>query len=193
MTTDTVNRPVPKGTMGDALARHLREFLMLLAIVGLIACNVATVVSSAFADALHGALSTVAGVAGAKFSERMLASSPKVREVKVIEAATKEMRAKSAAQEVRFKDLDVQHKALQSQHKAAVASKAAHIKGTKVVASSIRGRLVRGTARHVAALPSEAVPAVGAAIAIGMASYGATRLRKRRHLAEWTGGLGLRF
>lgn len=29
--------------------------------------------------------------------------------------------------------------------------------------------------------------------AIGMASYGATRLRKRRHLAEWTGGLGLRF
>lgn len=29
--------------------------------------------------------------------------------------------------------------------------------------------------------------------AIGMASYGATRLRKHRHLAEWTGGLGLRF
>jgi len=29
--------------------------------------------------------------------------------------------------------------------------------------------------------------------AIGMASYGATRLRKRRHMAEWTGGLGLRF
>lgn len=28
---------------------------------------------------------------------------------------------------------------------------------------------------------------------IGLAAYGATRIRRIRHLAEWTGGLGLRF
>lgn len=178
MTTDTIIVPTPESVSGSSLARTVREILMVLAIIGLIACNVATVVSSAFADALHGAVSALAGVASAKLAERLLSSSPKVRQVKAVEAATKEMTVKAIAQEARFRALEEQHKTLQGQHidldkqhKVAVASKAAHVKRTKLMASSIRARLVRGTARHGGALISEAVPAVGLAIVIGMAAY----------------------
>lgn len=82
MTTDTIIVPTPESVSGSSLARTVREILMVLAIIGLIACNVATVVSSAFADALHGAVSALAGVASAKLAERLLSSSPKVRQVK---------------------------------------------------------------------------------------------------------------
>lgn len=178
MTLPAEHQKLSLFSIGGVLFRSVRELVMLVAIVGLLASNVATVTSTLVHDAIYGAVSTVASIASAAMAKRVLASSPTARQTRAVETATNDLRSQRAIQDAKLQRLDADHRQLQAkhtdlgkQHKLAVDAKNAHIGRTKQMASSIRARLAWSVARGVETLPAKVIPAVGIAVSVGLTTW----------------------
>jgi hypothetical protein len=168
--TATLNKPQFR-----LIGHSFRLALMLTAIFGLIALNVATVVNSTVHDVLFGAVSRIASIAGKEIAGRALASSPTARQVRAVDTATKDLRTKGEFQNAKLLKLDADHKQLQAkhsdlgkQHKASIEAKQVQVSKTKQMASNIKARLAKNVARNTGALTAEAIPGLGLAAAVAV-------------------------
>lgn len=150
--------------------RALRTVLVAISLVGLLASNVASLVSASAHDWMHNVLWRVLSIGGQAVADRALAKSPKSSLDQAVKAKTAELDAKNKhlmqTNELQTKEL----------HAANIKSqKLAHQmesngKQAKETVAAVHKRLAKGVSRNVAALPSEAVPYLGIGVTLAVTS-----------------------
>lgn len=123
----------------------IKSLLVAISISTLLATNIASLTNSAAHNWMHSVLWTVLSIGGDVFADKALSNSPK---------SSIEQKIKSQTA-----DLEVKNKKLVQQIEA-------NGKLAKETVSTVNKRLVKGVARNIAALPSEAVPFVGVAVMV---------------------------
>jgi hypothetical protein len=152
-----------------------RRVLLPLLIVGLVVSNIASVVSERFHEALFGAVSTVATIAGTTLAGKLMANSLQTRKQVAIDSATRDVQKRLALQTSKLQDLERQHSALNARHgdlqkrnTALVEARRMAALKTQELAARSKARLARTVARNTGALAGEAVPALGLVVAVGV-------------------------
>lgn len=170
--------PLSFSLFGGALFRSVREFVMALAIAGLLITNIASVTSSRVHDAIYSVLSGIAQLGGPALAQRLLAASPTVRQMRAVQAQTRELQARQQLQELSLKRLDADHRQLQArhadlgrQHQQAIEARRAQTARVQQLASSVRTRLARNVARNTEALPAKVLPAIGVSVSVGLMAW----------------------
>lgn len=144
----------------------LVSFLM----VGLLASNVASLVSAGAHDWMHNALRRVLSIGGPAAVDRALANSPKGQLAQVVKAKTADL-------ETRNKHLAVSN-ALQAKELEAAHVKSQKLaqqldvngKQAKATVAAVHQRLAKGVSRNVAALPGESIPYLGLGVTLAVTS-----------------------
>ena len=127
-----------------------KSILLGLSLAGLLATNIATLMSASAHDWMHSALWRVFSIIGDQASaDRALANSLKGR----LEQIVKEKTA----------DLDAKNKHLAHQLEA-------NGKQAKKTVAAVHKRLAKGVSRNVAALPGESLPYVGVGVTLAVTS-----------------------
>ena len=142
----------------------LKGILVAFSLVGLVATNVATLVSDSFHDVMYTGLRKVLTIGGDVLVSRLMQHSPTTRLSKA-QSVAGELQAKNHALTKDLKSISAIHnKELDSIHaKHGIAASEA-----KKVGKSVKQRLARGVARNVTALPAEAIPYIGIGVAISV-------------------------
>jgi len=163
--------------------------LMAFFLVGLVATNIATLVSDSFHDLMYTGLRKALLIGGEVFADKMLKNSPKARlskkigvetnrldsENKLLESSNKKLKSELDAGNVEKKSLNSKNQKLAAaiddvtrRHQKLTVDFGGlsrkqdnHAKAAKSVAASVNHRLAQGVARNTAAISAEAVPYVG--------------------------------
>jgi uncharacterized membrane-anchored protein YhcB (DUF1043 family) len=151
--------------------------LMLLAIVGLLAANVATLVSHTAFDALYHGLRAVVGVAGGTAADRLTRNSMKAQTARSAQAATKQLTTANQSLHMRNSQLTqqvgtltAQNSKLQFEHEALQTRRVADAKKVKEVAGVVKARLAKGVVRNQVSIPAEAIPYLGIGVILGVSA-----------------------
>lgn len=147
-----------------------KTILVSLILVGLLASNVASLVSVSVHDWMHDALWRVLSIGGQVVADRAMVNSPKVK-------LEEEVKRRTAHLEAKNKELAENHK-LQAKELDATRAKSqklvqqldANGKQAKATVATVHQRLAKGVTRNLAALPAESIPYLGLAVTIGVTS-----------------------
>lgn len=163
--------------------------MMMVLVLG--ASNLATVLSASFHDLVFDGVYRALLIAGANVADSMTHKSLKRITDERVRARTAALASENDALKATGKKLSSQAADLEARHAKAVnevdAAKQAHGKTqreladlnvkrsaeaarAKRMASSVRGRLVKGVARNNAAIPAEAIPYVGISVTVSLAA-----------------------
>lgn len=162
--------------------------MLVLALVGLLGTNLATLLSGSAHDFLYTGLRKAILLVSTAAAERMTRRSKaaevqaKAAEVKVkaaeVEAAQKEnsvlreQKAKAEAHAARVQQ-DLTGERAKTTHLTksldeAKSARTVDAKTAKEVAERVQGRLAKGVIRNVAAIPAESIPFIGIAVTVSM-------------------------
>jgi hypothetical protein len=163
----------PIGLFGF-LAR-LKWIMVTISLVGLLASNIAAVLSAGFHDRLYAGLRKVLLIAGESVADSVTRGSKSVEVDRKVREQTTELRTQAADSETRRAraeaELDGERaklKRTQLDLDDARAKRLIDAKEAKKVASGVRDRLARGVTRNVGAIPAESVPYLGVGVALSM-------------------------
>lgn len=153
-----------------ARLRALKALGVSISLVGLMAANVASVMSVSAHDWMHNALWRVLSIGGQAVADRALAHSPKVQRDQAVKVKTAELDAKNrhltARSELQAKELDAVHlKNRQLAQQLDVNGRQA-----KATVAAVHQRLAKGVSRNVAALPGESLPYLGLGVTLAVTS-----------------------
>lgn len=140
-----------------------KTILVSFTLVGLLASNVASLVSVSAHDWMHNALWQVLSIGDQAVADRALANSPKAKLEDTVKKRTAELDAKNRLQAKELEDVQVKNLKLAQQ--VAVNGKQA-----KATVEAVHQRLKKGVARNLTALPAESIPYLGLAVTIGVTS-----------------------
>lgn len=139
-----------------------KTIVLTLSMAGLIASNVASLVSASAHDWMHNALWRVLSIGGQTLADRALSNSPKGKTA-TLEARAKDLESKNRIQ---ANELDQVHAKNQKlAQKLEMTGKQA-----KETVATVHKRLAKGISRNLASIPSEAVPFVGVGVTLAMTS-----------------------
>lgn len=181
-----------------AKIRSIKSLLVSLSIVGLLATNIASLVSSSAHDLFHSMIWRMLAIGGAAFADNAMSKSPqKIVDQKVkaqttdLDSKNKQLLADNSAKSKQLEDFKTQTADLDSKNKQLFAENSRQSsqiakfqveknelnetinKGGKVAketAETVNKRLAKGVARNVAAIPSQSVPYFGIGIIIASTS-----------------------
>jgi hypothetical protein len=131
-----------------------KTLLVSFSLVGLLASNVASLVSAGAHDWMHNALWRVLSIGGQAVADRALANSPKAKLDETVKVKTADLDAKNRLQAKELEDVHVKNRKLAQQLDT-------NGKQAKATVAAVHQRLVKGVSRNVAALPSESIPYLG--------------------------------
>lgn len=140
-----------------------KTLLVSFSLVGLLASNVASLVSAGAHDWMHNALWRVLSIGGQAVADRALANSPKAKLDQTVKAKTADLDAKHKLQAKELEDVDVKNRKLAQQLDA-------NGKQAKATVAAVHQRLAKGVSRNVAALPSESIPYLGLGVTLAVTS-----------------------
>jgi hypothetical protein len=138
-----------------------KTLLVTFSLIGLLASNVASLVSASAHDWMHNALWRVLSIGGQAVADRALANSPKVKLDQTVKAKTADLDAKNRLQAKELEDVHVKNRKLAQELSE-------HGKQAKLIVQTVNARLLNGLKRGVAALPGEAVPYIGVGVSVGV-------------------------
>lgn len=141
----------------------LKGLLVAFSLVGLLASNVASVVSVSAHDWMHNALWRVLSIGGQAVADRALANSPKSKLDQTVKAKTAELDTKNKLQAKELEDVQVKNRKLAQQLDV-------NGKQAKATVAAVHQRLAKGVSRNVAALPSESIPYLGLGVTLAVTS-----------------------
>jgi len=163
----------PIGLFG--LVGRLKVIVVTISLVGLLASNIAAVLSAGFHDLLYAGVRKVLLIAGESFADAATRRSKSVEVDRKVREQTLELRTRAADSETRRAraeaELDGERakvKRTQLELDDARAKRLIDAKEAKKVASGVRDRLARGVTRNVGAIPAESVPYLGVGVALSM-------------------------
>jgi hypothetical protein len=147
-----------------------KTLLMALSMVGMLASNVASLVSASAHDWMHNAMWRVLSIAGHAVADRALAHSPKSKLEQDVKMKTADLDTRNkqltVANELQAKQLDAAHaKSQKLAHQLEANGKQA-----KETVATVHKRLTKSVSRNVAALPSEALPYLGIGVTLAVTS-----------------------
>ncbi len=142
-----------KNSWWSRLVRAKSIFLA-ISLVGLLATNIATLVSASTHDFFHSAVWRVLAIGGDAFADRAMRQSPQSQ----IEAKVK----------ARTVELHTQNVELSEKNQKLVQQLDVNAKTAKATASKVYQRLEKGVARNTAALPAESVPYLGVGVTLAV-------------------------
>jgi hypothetical protein len=160
MHLDTTTPPKP------SLWLRFLSFKMLsvtLCLMGLLASNVASLVSAGAHDWMHNALWRVLSIGGQAVADRALANSPKAKLDQTVKSKTADLNAKSRLQTKELEDVHAKNRKLAQQLEVSC-------KQAKATVAAVHQRLAKGVSRNVAALPSESIPYLGLGVTLAVTS-----------------------
>lgn len=140
-----------------------KTLLVSLSLVGLLASNVASLVSAGAHDWMHNALWRVLSIGGQSVADRVLANSPKARVEQAVKVRTADLDAKNRLQAKELEDVHVKNRKLAQQLDV-------YGKQAKATVAAVHQRLAKGVSRNVAALPSESIPYLGLGVTLAVTS-----------------------
>jgi hypothetical protein len=152
-----------------SIGSRIRKVALLSVLpAGLLAGNVASIVSVSAHEWMHSALWSVLAIGGQTFADHSLRNSPKAKLDATVKARTVDLEIKNKQlaeahrlQTRRLDELGVRNKQLV--HQLDVNGKQA-----KATVAAVGKRLTKGISRNMAALPSEAVPYLGVGITVAV-------------------------
>ncbi len=140
-----------------------KGLLVAFSLVGLLASNVASLVSASAHDWMHNALWRVLSIGGQAVADRALANSPKSKLDQTVKAKTAELDTKNKLQAKELEDIQVKNRKLAQQLDV-------NGKQAKATVAAVHQRLAKGVSRNVAALPSESIPYLGLGVTLAVTS-----------------------
>ena len=140
-----------------------KGLLVAFSLVGLLASNLASLMSASAHDWMHNALWRVLSIGGQVMADRALAKSPKSKLDQTVKAKTAELETKNKLQAKELEDIRVKNLKLAQQLEA-------NGKLAKDTVAAVHRRLAKGVARNVAALPSESIPYLGIGVTLAVLS-----------------------
>jgi len=147
-----------------------KSMFLVLSLTGLLATNIAALVSASAHDWMHNALLRVLSIGGQTVVDRALANSSKGRLEQAVKLKTVELETKNkhlaASHEIQTKELEAVH--VKSQKLAQQLD--ANGKQAKATVAAVHQRLAKGVSRNVAALPSESIPYLGLGVTLAVTS-----------------------
>lgn len=147
-----------------------KSMFLVFSLAGLLATNIATLVSASAHDWMHSALLRVLSIGGQTVVDRALANSSKGRLEHTVKLKTAELETKnkhlSASYEIQTEELEAAH--IKSQKLAQQLD--VNGKQAKATVAAVHQRLAKGVSRNVAALPSESIPYLGLGVTLAVTS-----------------------
>ncbi len=140
-----------------------KGLLVAFSLVGLLASNVASLVSASAHDWMHNTLWRVLSIGGQAVADRALANSPKSKLDQTVKAKTAELDTKNKLQAKELEDIQVKNRKLAQQLDV-------NGKQAKATVAAVHQRLAKGVSRNVAALPSESIPYLGLGVTLAVTS-----------------------
>lgn len=155
----------------QSLWRRFMDFKTLVvsfSLVGLLASNVASLVSASAHDRMHNALWRVLSIGGQAVADRALANSPKARVEQTVKSKTADLEARNKQlktnAEIQAKELD----AVNAKNRKLAQQIELNGKQAKDTVGAVHKRIAKGISRNLASIPSEAVPFVGIGVTLAM-------------------------
>lgn len=150
--------------------RAIRTVLVIFSMLGLLASNVASLVSASAHDWMHSALARVLAIGGAPLADRALSDSPKARTEQTVRARTQDLETRNRHLTEAYQDQarqleQVNVRNRQLAHQLEISGR--HAKDT---VAAVHRRLAKGVSRNLAALPAEAVPYLGIGVTLAVTS-----------------------
>jgi len=142
--------------------------VMILALLGLVVLNAATLFSASVHDRLFDGAVKGLNYLGADVAERLVEGSVRSAVARKVDQALASARASNEKLAAGNARLSRQVAEEQARLAAAVAARNADARHAKVVAQSVKARLSRTVVRNQAALPATAVPYVGIGVAVSV-------------------------
>jgi hypothetical protein len=155
------NRATPQKTSLWRRFLAFKGLLLAFSLAGLLASNVASLVSASAHDWMHNALWRVLSIGGQAVADQALANSPKSKLDQTIKAKTAELDTKNKLQAKELEDVQVKNRKLAQQLDA-------NGKQAKATVAAVHQRLAKGVSRNVAALPSESIPYLGLGVTLAV-------------------------
>lgn len=143
-----------------------KSLLVAVTIVGLLATNIASLVSSSAHDFFHSMIWRMLAIGGAAFADNAMSKSPKKIVDQKVKAQTIDLDSKNKQL---LADNSRQSKEIakfEGEKKVLVEKFDNGGKAAKETAGAVHKRLAKGVARNVAAIPGESVPYFGIGIII---------------------------
>lgn len=140
-----------------------KTILVSFTLVGLLASNVASLVSVSAHDWMHNALWRVLSIRGQSVADRALANSPKVKLEEEVERRTTILKAKN-------EELAKELGAARAKSQKLAQQLDVNGKQAKATVEAVHQRLAKGVTRNLTALPAESIPYLGLAVTIGVTS-----------------------
>lgn len=140
-----------------------KTLLVSFSLVGLLASNVASLVSASAHDWMHNALWRVLSIGGQAVADRALANSPKAKLDETVRVKTADLDTKNRLQAKELEDVHVKNRKLAQQLDT-------NGKQAKATVAAVHQRLAKGVSRNVAALPSESIPYLGLGVTLAVTS-----------------------
>ncbi len=157
------NRATPQKTSLWRRFLAFKGLLLAFSLAGLLASNVASLVSASAHDWMHNALWRVLSIGGQAVADRALANSPKSKLDQTVKAKTAELDTKNKLQAKELEDIQVKNRKLAQQLDV-------NGKQAKATVAAVHQRLAKGVSRNVAALPSESIPYLGLGVTLAVTS-----------------------
>lgn len=149
-----------------AKTRLIKSFLVSLSIAGLIATNIASLVSSSAHDFFHSIIWRMLAIGGAAFADNAMSKSPKKIVDKKVKAQTIDLDSKNKQLLADNLRQSKEIAKFEGEKKVLVEKFDKGGKAAKETAGAVHKRLAKGVARNVAAIPAESVPYFGIGVII---------------------------
>jgi len=150
-----------------------KTLLVSLAFVGLLASNLASLMSASAHDWMHNALWRVLSIGGHAEATDVLSKSPKAKLEEEVKRRTADLETRNkvlaATNELQAKELD----ATLAKSQKLVQQLDVNGKQATAIVQKVNARLLYGLKRGVAALPGEAVPYIGIGVSVGVTALDA--------------------
>ena len=147
-----------------------KTLMVSLSLVGLLASNLASLVSASAHDWMHNALWRVLSIGGQAAADRALANSPKSKLEDTVRKRTADLDAKNKhlviSHEIQSKELEASR--VKSQKLAQQLDQ--NGKQAKATVAAVHQRLAKGVSRNLVALPSKSIPYLGLGVTLAVTS-----------------------
>lgn len=145
-----------------------KTILVSFTLVGLLASNVASLVSVSAHDWMHNALWRVLSIGRQTVADLAMANSPKVKWAADLETKNRELAKELDATRTKSHNMDLQLKTTQIRSQKLEQQLVDNGKMATSIVQKVNARLLIGLKRGVAALPVEAVPYIGVVASVSV-------------------------
>lgn len=150
------------------LSQKTKNIIFTLAILLLIASNLATLLSWRAHESMHNVMSQTIGVFSTELAKKVLLKSPKVHLEVSVEHRSQLLNKQIAQNKLLIRNLQGELSAITVKQQNLVKKLALNGVKAKTAIQLIEKRIQKNLARNVVALPSEAVPAISLATSVAV-------------------------